>query len=97
MPYKPVPPPAELGLPDATVSEVMAYRRESARTVFRKIASGVYQSYKNGDSRLIVWESVLADRERSLARGAQLPSRPATGKRPPGRPRKISEAAAPAE
>lgn len=98
MPYKPAPPPAELGLPDATIPEVMAFRRESSRTVFRKIASGAYQSYKSGDTRLILWRSVLEDRERCLARGPQLSPQP-TGKRRPGRPRKDDpepKAAAPA-
>jgi hypothetical protein len=85
MPYKAATLPPNLR-PDATIPEVMAYRRESARTVFRKLASGAYQSYKSGEARLILWESVFADRERCLAQGAQLPSRPTTGKRPPGRP-----------
>jgi hypothetical protein len=99
MPYKPAPLPLNLRL-DATVNEVMAFRHESARTVFRKLRAGAYQSYKNGERRLIVWQSVVDDRERSLSRGAQLPSRPVTGKRRPGRPRQDhpeNKAAAPAE
>jgi hypothetical protein len=98
MPYKPATLPPNLRL-DATVNEVMAFRHESARTVFRKLRAGAYQSYKNGERRLITWQSVLDDRERSLSRGAQLPSRPVTGKRRPGRPRKDPEnkAAAPPE
>jgi hypothetical protein len=98
MPYKPAPLPPNLRL-DVTVNEVMAFRHESARTVFRKLTAGTYKSYKNGGRRLIVWQSVLDDRERSLSHGAQLPSRPITGKRRPGRPRKDhpeNKAAAPA-
>jgi hypothetical protein len=87
LPYKPALLPPNLRL-DATVAEVMAFRRESARTVFRKIASGAYTAYKSGESRLILWDSVIADRERCLARGPQLSRRAATGKRPRGRPRK---------
>jgi hypothetical protein len=71
----------------------MAFRHESARTVFRKIASGAYTSYKSGESRLILWDSVIADRERCLARGPQLSRRAETGKRPRGRPRKDRETA----
>jgi hypothetical protein len=92
MPYRPAPLPSDLRL-DATIPEVMAFRHESSRTVFRKIASGAYRSYKSGDTRLIVWQSVVEDRERCLARGPQL-SRPQTGKRRPGRPRKAAETAA---
>jgi hypothetical protein len=66
----------------------MAYRREGSRTVFRKLAEGVYKGHKNGDSRLITWESVIADRERCVAQGAQLSERPATGKRRVGRPKR---------
>jgi hypothetical protein len=80
--------PAKLRSPDATIPEVMAFRRESARTVWRKIEKGVYRSHKNGDARLIEWASVIEDRERCVAQGSQLPQRPATGKRAVGRPRK---------
>ena len=98
MPYKPAPLPPNLRL-DGTVAEVMALRHESARTVFRKLTAGTYKSYRNGGRRLIVWQSVVDDRERSLSHGAQLPSRPVTGKRRPGRPRKDHETkpATPAE
>ena len=71
---------------DLTVSEVMAVRRESAATVFRKIRDGRYRSYKSGDSRLIELASVLADRDACLARGPQLVE--LTGKR--GRPKKVA-------
>jgi hypothetical protein len=92
MAYKPASSlPPELRV-DATIPEVMAYRRESARTVFRKLELGIYRGHKNGDSRLITWESVIADRERCLAQGAQLSQRPATEKRRVGRPRKIERA-----
>jgi hypothetical protein len=64
----------------------MAFRNESARTVQRKVAAGIYVSYKDGDRRLITWESVYADRERSLKLGPQLSPSPTTGKRKQGRP-----------
>ena len=57
--------------PDMTVAEVAAYRRESPTVVQRKMRSGVYVSYRNGDRRLITRESVLADRARCLAEGPQ--------------------------
>jgi len=74
---------------DLTVPEVMAFRRESAATVFRKIRDGRYRSFKSGDSRLIELASVLADRDACLARGPQLVE--LTGKR--GRPKKVVTAA----
>jgi hypothetical protein len=86
LPYK----PAKLRSPDATIPDVMAYRRESERTVFRKIADGVYTARKNRGNTLITWESVDADRGACLARGR--PARPATGKRRVGRPKKAREA-----
>jgi hypothetical protein len=85
--YKPAELPPELKL-DATIPEVMAFRRESARTVYRKIAAGTYRSYKNGETRLIEWASVLEDRARLIALGPELGRRPAVGKCKPGRPRK---------
>ena len=85
--YKPaVNLPPELRSPDGTVSEVMAFRRESAATVFRKIRGGRYRSHKNGDTRLVEWASVIADRDACLALGPQLA--PLTGKR--GRPKKVA-------
>jgi hypothetical protein len=84
--YKPAQLPPELRSPDASISEVMAFRHESAATVFRKIRAGTYRSHKNGDSRLIEWASVLEDRANCLAAGPQLA--PQTGK--PGRPPKAA-------
>lgn len=82
MSYKP-PLPQTL---DGTVKQVADFTNQSERRVYRKLAAGVYQSYKNGDTRLITWESVLAERARLLAQGPQL-SRPQTAKKR-GRPRK---------
>jgi hypothetical protein len=65
----------------------MAFTGASARTVQRKIANESYESYKDGDRRLITWKSVLEDRERCRKLGPQLSQRPATGKRSVGRPR----------
>jgi hypothetical protein len=94
MPYKAAPVeslPPELGLPDATIQQVMTFRNESPRTVWRKIRNGTYESYKDGDRRLITWKSVLEDRERCRKLGPQLSQPPATGKRPRGRPKKTTE------
>jgi hypothetical protein len=87
--YRPANLPPERQSPDARVEEVMAYRRESARTVFRKLQSGAYRSYKSGDTRLIEWASVIEDRDRCLKLGAQLAEPPPPGqKRRVGRPKK---------
>jgi hypothetical protein len=69
---------------DATPEEVASYRRESLRTVHQKIADGRYQSYRESRIRKIIFESVLADRERAIA-ADRAPE--ATGKRRVGRPR----------
>ena len=95
MPYKPAQLPHELKL-DATIPEVMAFRRESQRKVYAKLKAGLYRSHKNGGTRLIVWSSVLEDRERDLAKGVQLPAPPPpTEKRKPGRPKKLRPEAQP--
>jgi len=78
---------------DGDARQVAAYRNESLRVVRRKCAEGIYRSYKNGERRLITWESVIADRERQLALGAQFSPPPVTGKRKPGRPRKATVSA----
>ena len=93
MPYKPAPLeslPPELGPPDATIPQVMAFTGASARTVQRKIADESYESYKDGDRRLITWKTVLEDRERCRNLGPQLSQRPTTGKRRVGRPKKTA-------
>jgi hypothetical protein len=72
--------------PDLTVAEAAALRREGESTVWRKIRSGAYVSFKSGDKRLITRESVLADRERCLAAGPQLTKAPLE-RRKPGRPK----------
>jgi hypothetical protein len=78
--YKPANLPTELKL-DATIPEVMAFRRESARTTYRKIAAGIYRSHKNRDARLIEWASVFEDRARCIAQGHLLGKPPSPGKR----------------
>ena len=70
-----------------TIAEVKAFRREGDSTVWRKIRSGTYISYKSRDKRLITRESVIADRERCLAEGPRLTAPPPEGRRP-GRPKK---------
>jgi hypothetical protein len=68
---------------DATVAEVMSYRRESRWEVHRKIRERVYESYLDGRIRKIIFASVKRNRERQIA-ASQSP----TKKRKPGRPRK---------
>ncbi len=76
---------------DATVDEVASWRRESRWTVHLKIREGVYQSYRDGRIRKIIFASVKADRERAMSAAL-------TGKRPPGRPRRTQpEATKPRE
>ena len=70
-----------------TLAEVAAFRREGQSTVWRKIRSGAYVSFKSGDKRLITRESVIADREKCLAEGPRLTPPPPKGRRA-GRPKK---------
>jgi hypothetical protein len=96
MPYKPVPLeslPAELGMPPASIQQVMAFTGTSARSIWRKIANGTYKSFKDGDRRFILWSSVIKERDRLIALGPQLSRRPTTGKRPVGRPKKTGQLA----
>jgi hypothetical protein len=65
---------------DCTIAEAMAYRRESRWNVHQKIKRGVYEAYKDGRIRKIIFASVKADRERAMRA-------PPTDKRSPGRPR----------
>jgi hypothetical protein len=90
MPYKPAVLPPDRQSPDATIEEVMSFRKESANTVFRKMAAGIYKAHKNLDNTLITWESVYAERKACLERGR--PSRPAPKtKRKAGHPPKIED------
>ncbi len=91
MAYKFLPLPPDFDPVGATIEEVAAYRRESRRTVHLKIRQGVYESYRDGRIRKIIFASVKADRERAMSAAL-------TGKRPPGRPRRTQpEAAKPRE
>ena len=72
--------------PDMTITEVAVFRREGESTIWRKIRSGTYVSFKSGDKRLITRESVVADRERCLAAGPRLTD-PSPGGRRSGRPK----------
>jgi hypothetical protein len=83
--YKFLPLPADFDPVDATVDEVSSYRRESRWTVHKKIREGVYQSYLDGRTRKILFDTVKADRERAVSVAL-------TGKRRPGRPLKLTEA-----
>lgn len=99
-PYRFLPLPAGFDPVDATIDEVASYRRESWWTVHHKICNGVYESYRDGRIRKIVFASVLADRERTIAASrkqlepvARAGSDPVE-KRPRGRPRKLEAATA---
>jgi hypothetical protein len=110
-PFKFMPLPEGFNPIDATVDEVRAFRRESRWSVFEKLRTGVYQSYLDGRVRKIIFASVIADRERSMADGrdkqcgnalrasaarAAAKSSPVK-KRRPGRPRKPATATVAAE
>ena len=68
--YKFEPLPPDFDPVDATILEVASWRRESRWTVHRKIREGVYQSYRDGKIRKVIFASVKADRERSIARSS---------------------------
>jgi hypothetical protein len=73
---------------DASIPEVMSFRRERRTAVERKLRDGTYQSYLSGNRRLIIFESVLRDRETCIARGPQLGEAPSlTEPRDRSRPR----------
>jgi hypothetical protein len=99
-PYRFVNLPKDFHPVDATVDEVASFRREGRWTVFNKIRNGAYESYRDGRIRKIVFASVLADRERTIAASRKQPEpepvaragSDSVEKRPKGRPRK-SEAA----
>jgi hypothetical protein len=63
MAYKPAKLPPERQSPDATVEEVMAFRRESSRSVFRQIRDETYEGYESRERRLVPWSSVSSHRE----------------------------------
>jgi hypothetical protein len=86
--YRFLPLPPDFNPVDAIVDEVASWRRESRWTVHKKIREGAYESYLDGRIRKIIFESVKADRERSLS--ATLKG----GKRQTGRPRKPEPATA---
>jgi hypothetical protein len=89
--YKFLPLPPGFAPVDATIDEVASFRKESRWTVFRKIREGVYESYRDGRVRKVIWASVLADRERAIAASQH----PVTAKRKPGRPKSLPEEHAP--
>jgi hypothetical protein len=89
-PYRYIPLPPDFCPIDATVDEVASFRREGRWTVFVKIRDGRYESYRDGRIRKIIFASVLADRERTIAAGRKQPEpvEPVVKKKPVGRPRK---------
>ena len=84
--YKFTPLPAGFDPVDATIDEVASYRRESRWTVHQKLKDGRYESYLDGRIRKIIFSSVKADRERTIAESRAVSAEPV--KRSPGRPRK---------
>ncbi len=79
--YRFVPLPSDFDPIDATIDEVASWRRESRWTVHKKVREGIYQSYRDGRIRKIVFASVKMDRERAMSAAT-------TAKRRPGRPPK---------
>jgi hypothetical protein len=79
---------------DATLAEAAAYSRLSRRQVYRLCETGDYESYLLGGARRITWASIRSYREKCRAAGPQLQARqrPVTGKRRPGRPKKLKPA-----
>ena len=65
--YKFVPLPPGFAPTDATIDQVCAFRLESRSTVHKKMREGAYVFYKDGKITKIIFSSVLADRERSIA------------------------------
>ena len=91
--YRFMPLPPDFHPVDATVDEVASFRREGRWTVHQKVRDGRYQSYLDGRIRKIIFASVLADRERTIAEAGSR-KKPAV-KQPVGRPkRKVKPEAA---
>jgi hypothetical protein len=63
--FVPLPPGFE-NIPDCTVDEAAAYRRESRWTVFKKLREGKYRSYLDGKVRKVIVASLREDRERQM-------------------------------
>jgi hypothetical protein len=84
--YRFMPLPPDFHPVDATVDEVASFRREGRWTVHMKVRDGRYESYLDGRIRKIVFASVLADRERTIAAGRDR-KKPAV-KQPVGRPKR---------
>jgi hypothetical protein len=96
--YKPAPIPAGPEPLDVSVQQAMWFGDLSPRQVFRLISPPeddpdkppLVESFLLGGKRRIVFESLKHYRAVCLAKGPQLNRRPVTGKRPVGRPRKLS-------
>jgi hypothetical protein len=67
--------------------------RGSVRTAYRIVQNGEVETFMIGGKRLIDDDSADAYIERCKAKGPQFEPPPATGKRPPGRPRKTPKPA----
>jgi hypothetical protein len=80
--YRFLPLPPDFHPVDATIDEVASFRREGRWTVHQKLKDGRYKGYLDGRIRKIIFASVLADRERTIAEAGD------KKKRPVGRPRK---------
>ena len=92
----PVPIPAGPEPLDVSVPHAMWFGDWSPRQVFRLISPPTddpnkppaVESFLLGGKRRIVFDSLKRYRAACVARGPQLSTRPVTGKRPVGRPRK---------
>jgi hypothetical protein len=93
---KPVPIPTDPEPLDVSVQQAMWFGDWSPRQVFRLISPPngepnkppAVESFLLGGKRRIVFDSLKRYREACIAKGPQLSTRPVTGKRPVGRPRK---------
>ena len=93
---KPVPIPTGPQPLDVSVQQAMWFGDWSPRQVFRLISPPngepnkppAVESFLLGGKRRIVFDSLKRYREACIAKGPQLSTRPVTGKRPVGRPRK---------
>jgi hypothetical protein len=84
--YKFLPLPPGFNPVDATIDEVASFRRESRWTVHVKLKDGRYKGYLDGRIHKVIFASVLADRDRTIAEaGSKM--KPAV-KQPVGRPKR---------
>jgi hypothetical protein len=84
--YRFMPLPPNFNPVDATIDEVASFRRESRWTVHAKLRDGRYEGYLDGRIHKVIFASVVADRERTIAEAGD--KKKPVVKRPVGRPKK---------